>query len=478
MNFKYFSRIHHAKHLYSVLTLSVALAAQSARAALPAPPPLPTFGPAVYNVTDPNPIINGGVAASTASADNAVALNAYVTYCSNNGGGTVEIPPGTFLSGTVTMRSNVRLKIDSGAILRDTSISSKLITAPGAGISNVEISGGGIIDGGATTTTSSTNLVDMRNVNTLAILNVTIQNAAHEHLVPINDTNVSVIGVTINDNATLAANAGKYLANTDGIDFAGNNFLFKNLTINCGDDNIVAKPANFAVNNVVIADSTIGVGHGISVGGGSAQGVSNMIVDNVTMNGTDNGLRLKAHDAADGNAGGGTANPVNNVTYSNITMTNVKNPIVIDSFYNGNNNFPIDPADPASYPASPTAIGATTPIWKNISFENITATGASNGGQIYGLNTDPVDLDGLSFKNVNISAFSHMNLWYAKNADLSGLTVTVPSFDAYANASPVPGVFLSNVTTVPEPATIALAAISMFSLWASRSRKKLISAAP
>ena len=456
------------------LALCCALVAQTASATLPPPPPLPTFGPAVYKVTDSNPSINGGVAASTASADNAAALNAYITYCSTSGGGTVEIPAGTFLSGTITMRSNVRLKIDSGAILRDTSINSKLITAPGSGISNVEISGGGIIDGGATTITSSTNLVDMRNVNTLAILDVTIQNAAHEHLVPINDTNVSVIGVTINDAGTLAANAGKYLANTDGIDFAGNNFLFKNLTINCGDDNIVAKPANFAVNNVVIADSTIGVGHGISVGGGSAHGVSNMIVDNVTMNGTDNGLRLKAHDAADGNAGGGTANPVTDVSYSNITMTNVKNPIVIDSFYNGNNNFPTDPADPNSYPAAPSPIGGTTPIWKNISFENITATGASNGGQIYGLNTDPVDLDGLSFKNVNISAFSHMNLWYATNVDLSGLTVNVPGFDAYANASPVPGVFLSHVTlaSVPEPSTMVSAVLGMFALLAVKTGRR------
>ena len=90
------------------LALCCALVAQTARAALPPPPPLPTFGPAVYNVTDSNPSINGGVAASAASADNAAALNAYITYCSTSGGGTVEIPAGTFLSGTITMRSNVR----------------------------------------------------------------------------------------------------------------------------------------------------------------------------------------------------------------------------------------------------------------------------------------------------------------------------------------------------------------------------------
>jgi hypothetical protein len=425
------------------LALTLAFLAQATRADLPAPPPLPSFGPAVYNVTISNPSINGGVAASTASADNAVALNAYISFCSSQGGGTVEIPAGTFLSNTLTLRSNVNLQVDGGAILRDTSINSKLITASSG--SNMQISGSGILDGAATKTLSSTNLVDIRGVNTLAVLGVTIQNAAHEHLVPIGDSNVSIIGVTINDAGTLAANSGQYLSNTDAIDFAGNNFLFKNLNINCGDDDIVAKPASNAVSNVVIVDSTIGAGHGISVGGGSAQGVANMIVNNITMTDTDNGLRLKAQDATGGDAGGGTAHPVTNITYSNITMTNVKNPIVIDSFYNGNNNFPTSPTNTAFYPTVPTAIGPSTPVWQNISFQNVTATGASNGGLIYGLNTSPAELDGLWFNNVHISASSHMSLWYGADVDLSGLTVTVPASDAFANASPTPGVFLSHV---------------------------------
>jgi polygalacturonase len=422
-----------------------------------ADPSLPTFGSTIYNVIVANASINGGAPASTASSDNATALNAYITYCSIHGGGTVEIPAGTFLSGTLTMKSNVNLQIDSGGILRDTSINNTLITCSSG--SNMQISGGGIIDGAATKTVGTANLVSLRGVTTLAILNVSIQNAGHEHLTPVNDTNVTISNVTISDPGTLAANSGKYLANTDAIDYSGSNFLIKNCNISCGDDDIVAKPASNACNNITITDCTIGAGHGISVGGGSAKGVTNLVVTNCTMNGTDNGLRLKAADVpiSDQDAGGGLAHPVQNVTFSHITMTNVANPIVIDSFYdNGSNNFPTSPTSTASYPATPTAVDDTTPMWENISFSNITATGSSNGGLIYGLNTSPNNLDGLTFDDVNITANSHMNLWYAADVDLDGLSVNVPKSDAFANASPVPGVSLFAVSTVPEPASYLL----------------------
>ena len=141
-----------------------------------------------------------------------------------------------------------------------------------------------------------------------------------------------------------------------------------------------------------------------------------------------------------------------NVAYKNITMTNVKHPIVIDSFYNGNNNFPPSPTDSTHYPSSPTAVGSTTPMWENISFENVTAIGSADAGLLYGLNSTPNNVEGLSFSNVSISAASHMNLWYASAVDLSGLTVTVPNSDPFANASPVQGVYtygLTSVTTAP-----------------------------
>jgi autotransporter-associated beta strand protein len=378
----------------------------------------PTFGSTVYNVTVSNASINGGVAASTGSSDNATAINAYINYCSTHGGGTVEIPAGTFNSNKITLTSNVNLEIDSGGVLMNATPANTLITASGSNLNNIEISGGGIINGGATTATSSNNLVDIRSIHTLEITNVTIENAEHEHLVPESDSNVTIDHVTIADPGTLATNGNNYLGNTDAIDYSGSNFTIQNCNINAGDDDIVAKASSTFCSNILIQNCYIGAGHGISVGGGVGGGLSNMNVNNVTFNGTDNGLRLKAEDSsANGDQGGGTLHPLVNVNFSNIVMTNVANPLIIDSFYNGGNNFPSSPTQ------TNHAADSTTPMWENVGFNNVVVTGASNDGLLYDLNTTPQNLTGLSFNNVSITGGGGMNMWWGSNINLTGLTL-------------------------------------------------------
>jgi hypothetical protein len=65
-----------------------------------------------------------------------------------------------------------------------------------------------------------------------------------------------------------------------------------------------------------------------------------------------------------------------------------------------------------------------------------------------------------------------MNLWYASDVDLSGLTISVPPGDAYANATPVSGAYLYAVT-VPEPSTeaVGLAALAFIGSWLLRRRR-------
>jgi autotransporter-associated beta strand protein len=388
---------------------------------------LPTFGLTVYNVTVANSAINGDAPASTASGDNSTALNAYISYCSSHGGGTVEIPAGTFDSNTITMASNVNLQLDAGAVLFDATPANTLIQTPSSSTSNMEISGSGIINGGATTMVGSNKLVSLSKVTTLEITGVSVENATQEHLAVENDSNVTINNVTIADPGTLAANSNSYLANTDGIDFGGSNFTIENCNINDGDDDIVAKSASTACSNILITNNAIGAGHGISVGGGTALGLKNMTVSNITFSGTTDGLRVKAQDASGSGTspGGGTANPLVNVLYSNIVMNDVADPIIVDSFYGlnssngktGQNNFPTSPTQ-TNYAAD-----STTPMWENIGFNNVTITGSPNAGVIYDLNTTPSNLTGLSFNNVNINATSGMNLWWGSNINLSGLTV-------------------------------------------------------
>ena len=44
-------------------------------------------------------------------------LNAAIAACARAGGGTVYVPPGAYLTGTVTLQSHVTLELDAGATL-------------------------------------------------------------------------------------------------------------------------------------------------------------------------------------------------------------------------------------------------------------------------------------------------------------------------------------------------------------------------
>ena len=51
---------------------------------------------------------------------NTNAINSAIEYCAENGGGTVLIPKGTFLSGTIYLKDNISLVLRKGAVLNGT----------------------------------------------------------------------------------------------------------------------------------------------------------------------------------------------------------------------------------------------------------------------------------------------------------------------------------------------------------------------
>ena len=91
-------------------------------------------------------------------------INQAIIECNKNGGGTILIPKGKFLTGTITLLSNVNIKLESGAeIIGSKKISDYMIMPDGyyysginyAGIffgnniENISISGNGKINGNA-----------------------------------------------------------------------------------------------------------------------------------------------------------------------------------------------------------------------------------------------------------------------------------------------------------------------------------------
>jgi polygalacturonase len=403
---------------------------------------------------------------ATDTANIMAAINAAKNSASQ--GGTVIVPAGTYVSNALTLYSNINLQLSAGATIRNNAPLSTLISV-GSG-HDIAITGSGTIDGRATTTKSSNNLINISNVNNLLVSGVTVCNSSHFHLVPKAVTNLTIDGVTINDDYTRSMNGGAYLGNTDGIDYSGSHVLIKNCNINAGDDDIVAKPQSVYCSDILITNCTIGDGHGISVGGQTNAGLDGLTVRNCTFNGTTNGLRLKAGpymlDGAVYNNGAGLGGLVKNVSFSDITMTNVTYPIIINSWYVGGDKYGYSQRSPSALHTL-TNPGETlhtvdqhnnstalVPFYDNIRYTNITATGnmGSNVAIIYGLDSQPPpgnpngdpqrNIDNVSFNNVHLSGTYGADIYYASRLDLSGLSVTAasgPATNQYDNGILFPG---------------------------------------
>jgi polygalacturonase len=416
-----------------------------------ADPVLPTISPLTFNVTLANggvsgASIDGGATATAGSGfNNTTVLQAFINYASTattmvNGvtvtGGTVEIPSAAsaYLTRTLTIDSDVNLDVVSGATLQNSSATTTLITTNGA-TTNVAITGGGILNNNETTSTSNNNMLALSNITNLLVNGVTIENSAHEHLVPENCNNVTINAIKITDT--------RFLANTDGIDYSGSNFLIQNSTIADGDDDIVAKPGSnpgpgTLCSNILIQNDVITNGHGISIGGETVGGLNNMTVNNIvfnspTLNAVSNGLRLKA-----GRANGGL---VQNVSYNNITMINVGTPIQISSWYvNGSDAWPQDANGTTDASAATNStVNALTPIWKNITFSNITSTNSGSSSVVYGVPEAPVQ--NVLFQNDNLDTKLTINYAGYNGAFSSNLVAGV---DVVMNNTTIGGTLLTS----------------------------------
>ncbi len=383
----------------------------------PAVVPLPIIGAGTFTVTTYG-------AVGDDKTDNTAALQAALSAAGVAGGGTVVVPAGTFLSGPIVVSSGTRLMLSAGATLKMLPMGTypasavAFITANNA--HDIAIGGTGTIEGQgqawwnaltATPDVARPQEVSFGNSTRVQISGIRLQNPPEEHIWVKGDTDLTITGITI---STLAV-AGQHIpSNTDGVDIGANNVFFCGNNIACGDDNVVTKGAN-----IYVGYCNFGVGHGCSIGSITTSGSNGLVVDHVTFNGTTSGIRMKS--ARD--RGGLTTN----LSYTNITMTNVQNPIFIASYY------PTLPTDPTTDPAQ--AITATTPFWQNITLKNITITGSTNAGILWGL--PEAKIATVVFDNVKVAATTGMEIFHASGISfINGSTVTprsgvaVSTFDA------------------------------------------------
>jgi polygalacturonase len=387
----------------ALLAAVIAAAADVAQAA----PTLPSIPSGTFTITS--------YGASTGSSNNAAAIQSAIDAASAAGGGTVVVPSGTFLSGPITMKSKVCLNLASGSTLKMLAYG----TYPGTtafiefgGLNNVKISGSGTIDGqgsawwtayNANSAVARPGVLNGNNCTAVQITGIKLLNAPNVNI----SFHYVCDQITV-DHVTITAPSTS--PNTDGIDLEGTNFLFDTCNIACGDDNIAIVASHAHSQYIVVQNCTFGVGHGCSIGSYTSNQVDHLTVNNCTFNGTTAGIRIKSST--------GRGGVVQYLTYSNLTMTNVVNPIWLSEWY------PSDPANPTT--ATVGTVTSTTPTYKHIVLQNITATGATNARAIYGL--PEKHISDVVLDNVKINATTGMNVFYADGIVFqNGSSVTASS---------------------------------------------------
>jgi hypothetical protein len=281
-------------------------------------------GKLFYNITDYG-------AKKDLSSLSTRSIQAAIDDCSRKGGGTVLIPAGSFVTGTIFLKSHVRLHLEAGAILEgskrledypvtishvrsytDNYTDKSLIFAED--LEDISITGQGTIDGnGASFELNGPYkvrpyLIRIINCKKIRVSDVSILNSPMwvQHYLACDDINIS--GITVNSRVN---------SNNDGIDIDGcSNVRISDCNIISGDDAIVFKSTldrpcrNATVTNCVLSSDCNALKFGTETNGG----FQNIVVDNCTIYDTHlAGITLQMVD-------GGI---LDRITVSNITMSNV-----------------------------------------------------------------------------------------------------------------------------------------------------------
>ena len=115
--------------------------------------------------------------------------------------------------------------------------------------------------------------------------------------------------------------------NTDGID-PGNatNVTITHCFINAGDDNVAIKAGRPGpTSHMTIAHNHFYAGHGMSIGSETDGGASDILVTDLSIDGADNGIRIKSNSSRGG--------LVKHVVYEDVCIRDTKVPIYMDSNY-------------------------------------------------------------------------------------------------------------------------------------------------
>ena len=390
--------------------------------------------PQLPAITSANTFNIKNYGASTSAADNTKAIQKALDAVPSTGG-MVVIPAGTWMFGStdqmtsktevLSIKAKTILHLCAGATLKLVEYGKAPNTKTvfiggknkGKNVTDVVIEGEGetsIIDGqGARWWLARENgetfnpgaMIRFEQGKRFLLRNFKIQNTPGVNITISNSGKAS--HATIHDliisEPSSEAGKGKASHNTDGISIWGPYVNIYNCNISNGDDNIVCdNDAQY----IHVWNCDFGTGHGASIGS-FTKNIKHVWFDNITMNGTTAGIRMKTGINSNGTLRGGGEE---DWKFSNFTMTKVKNPFSIDCFYDKNYN-----SDPAVDKANARTLDSTTPTYNGILLQNVKTTDVCEGNAIFLIGRPESHIKNVTLDNVQISAKKGIDIRFVDN---------------------------------------------------------------
>lgn len=367
----------------------------------------------------------------SATADNTVAIQAALDQVPSTGG-MVIIPKGTWLFGdgyatkkNLIIKSKTILHLAAGCTLKlqpyGTALNNKtnfITCVKNSNTSDIVIEGEdetSVIDGqGARWWLARENgetfnpgaMIRFEKGKRFLIRNLKIQNTPGVNITISNSNganNATIHDVTISEPAS-EAGKGKASHNTDGISIWGPYVNIYNCNISNGDDNVVC---DNAAQYIHVWNCDFGTGHGASIGS-YTNNIKHVWFDQINMNGTTAGVRLKTGINSDGTLRGGGEE---DFKFTNFTMTKVANPFSIDCYYDKQYN----KEDPAVDKANARALDSTTPTYNGILLQNVKTTDVCSGNAIFLIGRPESHIKNVTLDNVQINAKKGIDIRFVDN---------------------------------------------------------------
>jgi len=236
-------------------------------------------------------------AIADAKTTNTIAIQKAIDACNANGGGTVLIPKGTFISGQLSLHSNIHILLQADAVLKG---SKNIFDYPNGsfiiakGCTNIQITGLGTINGSGEAFYDANYqplarpqpfiLID--SCRFIKLQDFKIINSPSHGFRILNSSEVLVNGIYMN--------FAERSPNTDGIDIVDTkNVYISNCTLITGDDAICLKSHNSKVENVTVTNCFIQSDDaGIKLGTGSTDTIQHCIFSNIIIRNTRFALAL------------------------------------------------------------------------------------------------------------------------------------------------------------------------------------------